>query len=424
MTPKPWQKLKTYDPEVYASIEQELKRQSESLELIASENFASEEVISSMGNIMCNKYAEGRPAKRYYGGCEFVDEVENLAIKRVCELFGADFANVQPHSGAQANAAVLLSLCEPGDSILGLDLSHGGHLSHGSFVNSSGTYYKANFYKIDPETETLNYETILSKAKEVKPKVIIAGASAYPRKIDFEKFKSIADEVGAYLLADVSHIAGLIVAGLHQNPFPHAHVVTSTTHKTLRGPRGGVILWKDKELSLKLNKGVFPGTQGGPLEHIIASKAVAFKEAGTDSFKNYQKAVIENTKTLADELVRLGFKLVSGGTDNHLLLLDLTHTHPDLTGKVLENSLEEAGITTNKNTVPGETRSPFVTSGIRLGTPALTTRGMGEKEMKLIASLVKKVSENFDNKSTLCEVKDEVKNLTSSFPLYPEWTHS
>ena len=291
-------------------------------------------------------------------------------------------------------------------------------------MNSSGTYYKANFYELDPKTETLNYETILAKAKEVKPKLIIAGASAYPRAIDFEKFRSIADEVGAYLLADVSHIAGLIVAGLHQNPFPYAHVVTSTTHKTLRGPRGGVILWKEKELSVKLNKGVFPGTQGGPLEHIIASKAVAFKEASTETFKDYQKAVTQNTKTLAEELVRLGFKLVSGGTDNHLLLLDLTHTHPELTGKVLENSLEEAGITTNKNTVPGETRSPFVTSGIRLGTPALTTRGMGEKEMKLIASLIKKVSENFDNKSTLCEVKDEVKSLTSSFPLYPEWTHS
>lgn len=418
---KPWHSLKTYDEDVYRCIEKELERQSESLELIASENFASSEVISSMGNVMTNKYAEGRPSKRYYGGCEFVDQVENLAIDRVTKLFGCEYANVQPHSGAQANAAVLLALCEPGSDILGLDLSHGGHLSHGSFVNSSGIYYKSHFYQLNPETERLDYDAIRKQAEEIRPKLIIAGASAYPRAIDFAKFREIADSVGAYLLADVSHIAGLIVAGLHESPFPHAHVVTSTTHKTLRGPRGGVILWSDKDLGLKLNKSVFPGTQGGPLEHIIASKAVAFKEAQSKEFKDYQTQVIRNTECLASELKEHGFNLVSGGSDNHLLLIDLTKSHPEVTGKDFEKALEAAGITTNKNTVPGETRSPFVTSGIRIGTPAVTSRGMKEAEMEKIAALIKEAMAHKDDESKLLKLKEEVKTLTHSFPLYPEW---
>lgn len=419
---KPWKNLKNHDEDVYQMIENELRRQSEGLELIASENFASQEVIASMGNIMTNKYAEGKPEKRYYGGCEFVDQVEKLAIKRVCELFNCGFANVQPHSGAQANAAAFQALCEPGDKILGLDLSHGGHLSHGSFVNSSGIFYKSHFYQLNPETERLDYEAIRKQALEIKPKLIVAGASAYARTIDFAKFRDIADEVGAYLLADIAHIAGLVATDLHPSPFPHAHVVTSTTHKTLRGPRGGVILWSDTSLTVKLNKSVFPGTQGGPLEHIIASKAVAFKEALKPEFKAYQQAVIENSKALADELLSLGFNLVSGGSDNHLILMDLTHSHPELTGKALEKALELAGITVNKNTVPGETRSPFVTSGIRVGTPALTSRGMGKNEMKQVASLIHETCENIADEKALKEIKKKVIHLTDSFPLYPEWT--
>lgn len=418
---KPWDVLKEYDPEVYKSIESECTRQSEGLELIASENFASVEVIASMANVMCNKYAEGRPGKRYYGGCEFVDQVENLAIKRVCKLFNCQFANVQPHSGAQANAAVFMALCEPGSNILGLDLSHGGHLSHGSFVNFSGVFYKSNFYSLNPETQRLDYDAILKQAHELKPKMIIAGASAYSRSIDFARFRKIADEVGAYLLADVSHIAGLIVTGLHENPFPHAHVVTSTTHKTLRGPRGGVILWSDKDLTLSLNKSVFPGIQGGPLEHIIASKAVAFKEAGEKKFVDYQKKVITNTASLGDKLLSLGFNLVAGGSDNHLLLIDLTHSHPDVTGKQLENALEQAGITVNKNTVPGEKRSPFVTSGIRIGTPALTSRGMGKTEMEKIADFIKETIDHLEDQNYLLQLKEKVNALARSFPLYPEW---
>ena len=419
---KPWQALEQYDPEIYSCIELELKRQVEGLELIASENFATTEVITSMANVMCNKYAEGRPNKRYYGGCEHVDKAENIAIERVCKLFDCNYANVQPHSGAQANAAVLLALCEPGSKILGLDLSHGGHLTHGSPVNFSGIYYKAHSYSLNVETETLDYEAILKQALELKPKLIIAGASAYPRAIDFAKFRKIADEVGAYLLADVSHIAGLIVTGLHQNPFPHAHVVTSTTHKTLRGPRGGVILWSDKELTARLNKGVFPGIQGGPLEHIIASKAVAFKKAGEPEFVSYQKQTIENTFVLGNELKSLGFKVVSGGSDNHLLLIDLCKSHPETTGKTAENALELAGITVNKNTVPGEKRSPFVTSGIRVGTPALTSRKMGSKEMKIIASFIKEAIDHSGNESHLLKLKEKVKQLACAFPLYPEWS--
>ena len=418
---KPWNSLEKSDPEIYACIESELKRQAEGLELIASENFADTDVITSMANVMCNKYAEGRPNKRYYGGCEFVDQLEKIAIERICKLFDCNYANVQPHSGAQANAAVMLALCPPGSKILGLDLSHGGHLTHGSPVNFSGIYYEGHTYQIDLETETLDYDAILKQAIEVKPKLIITGASAYPRKIDFAKFRQIADKVGAYLLADVSHIAGLIVTGLHENPVPHAHVVTSTTHKTLRGPRGGVMLWSDKALSVRLNKGVFPGTQGGPLEHIIASKAVAFKKALEPEFIEYQKQVIKNTKAVGEELTKLGFKMVSGGSDNHLLLIDLTKSHPETTGKDAENALEHAGITVNKNTVPGEKRSPFVTSGIRIGTPALTSRGMKTEEMKTIASFIKEAIDHSGNESHLFQLKEKVKQLASSFPLYPEW---
>jgi len=419
---KPWQPLKEYDPEIYSCIEQELTRQSEGLELIASENFASPEVISSMGNIMNNKYAEGRPNKRYYGGCEFVDKAENIAIERVCKLFNCGYANVQPHSGAQANAAVLLALAKPGSKILGLDLSNGGHLTHGSPVNFSGIYYEAHSYDLCLKTERLDYDAILKQALEVKPSVIIAGASAYPRAVDFSKFREIADAVGAYLVSDVSHIAGLIIAGLHQSPFPHSHVVTSTTHKTFRGPRGGVILWSDKKLSASLNKGVFPGTQGGPLEHIIASKAVAFKEASTEEFRTYQKNILDNTAALGEELRNLGFKLVSGGSDNHLLLIDLTKSHPETTGKEAENALEAASITVNKNTIPGEKRSPFVTSGIRVGSPALTSRGMGVEEMKKIASFIKEAIDYPGNESHLLKLKEKVKALALAFPLYPDWT--
>ncbi|NRA43699.1 MAG: serine hydroxymethyltransferase [Oligoflexales bacterium] len=416
--------LSSYDGEVYELIEAELKRQSEGIELIASENFASPQLIACMGNIMTNKYAEGRPGKRYYGGCSEVDKLENLAIERVCKLFSANFANVQPHSGAQANAAVLLALAEKGDRILGMDLSHGGHLTHGSKVNFSGRLYESHFYGLNPETGMLDMDQVLAKAKEVKPKVLIAGASAYARTIDFKKFREIADEVGAYLLVDMAHIAGLVAANCHPSPIPHAHVVTSTTHKTLRGPRGGIILWNDESLSAALNKGVFPGTQGGPLEHVIAAKAVCFKEAMAEEFVNYQKQVISNTKSLAESLLGSGFKLVSNGSDNHLVLIDLSDT--DISGKQLEEGLEKVEITLNKNTVPNEPRSPFVTSGVRIGTPAVTSRGMKESEMKQIASLIKEVFSAIDQsqEEKLEGIKTRVMKLASAFPLYPEWLSS
>jgi glycine hydroxymethyltransferase len=414
---KPWSSLQSHDPEIYRLIEAELKRQEEGLELIASENFASAEVIASMGSILTNKYAEGLPGKRYYGGCEIVDQIETLAIERAKKLFGANFANVQPHSGAQANAAVFLALLQPGDKVLGMDLSHGGHLTHGSKVNFSGSIYESHFYGVDPETERLNYDMIAAKAKEVKPKMIIAGASAYPRLIDFALFREIADSVGAYLFVDMAHIAGLVAAGEHPSPVPYAHVVTTTTHKTLRGPRGGLILWNDEKLNF--NKAVFPGIQGGPLEHVIAAKAVSFLEALQPSFKDYQKNIRANAKALAEGLVSKGFKLVSGGTDNHLMLLDLSKT--ELSGKNLEDALGKVHITVNKNTVPNEHRSPFVTSGVRMGTPALTSRGMGPAEMKQIAAWVRDTFDHFKDEARLKAIGDEVIQLSRRFPLYPQW---
>ena len=415
---KPWQILENSDPEIFGLIEEERIRQETGIELIASENVASQAVVACMGNVLTNKYAEGLPGKRYYGGCEKVDVVEDIARERAKKLFGAEFCNVQPHSGAQANAAVCLALLQAGDRILGMDLSNGGHLTHGSKVNFSGMLYESHFYTLNTETETIDYDALEATAKEIKPKVIIAGASAYPRVIDFERFRAIADAIGAYLWVDMAHIAGLVATGHHPSPLPHAHVVTSTTHKTLRGPRGGIILWNDPEL--KFNKAVFPGTQGGPLEHIIAAKAVCFKEALSPEFKDYQAKVIENAKVLGDELVKKGFKLVSGGTDNHLLLMDLSDT--DVSGKDLDAALGLAGLTVNKNTVPKEKRSPFVTSGIRLGTPAVTSRGMGPAEMKQIAAWIHQAYSNIGDAEKLQAIHSKVTELTSKFPLYPTWS--
>ena len=420
MTSKsPWDILRNQDPEIFNLIQDEMSRQRHGLELIASENFASPAVISAMANVLANKYAEGLPGKRYYGGCQVVDKVEDIAIRRVCQLFGSKFANVQPHSGAQANAAVYLALLNSGDKVLGLDLSHGGHLTHGSKVNFSGILYESHFYEIDPETEILNYDHVLKIARELKPKMIIAGASAYARTLDFKRFREIADDVGAYLMVDMAHIAGLVATGEHPSPIPHAHVVTSTTHKTLRGPRGGIILWNDEALTPKINKSVFPGTQGGPLEHIIAAKAVSFKEALEPSFKAYQKQVVTNARALADALMKKGIKLVSGGTDNHLMLLDLSDT--EITGKQLEEALGKVEITVNKNTVPREKRSPFVTSGVRIGTPAVTSRGLGATEMGTIADLISRVVKNIDNPAELDKIHRDVLALADKFPLYPEW---
>lgn len=416
---RPWDVLSTTDKEVFDLIQGELLRQKHGLELIASENFASRSVIATMGNVLANKYAEGLPGKRYYGGCHIVDKVEELAIERACKLFNSKFANVQPHSGAQANAAVFLALLSAGDRILGLDLSHGGHLTHGSKVNFSGILYESHFYGLDPATETINYDTVLKFAREVKPKMIIAGASAYPRIIDFKRFREIADEVGAYLMVDMAHIAGLVASGAHPSPIPFAHVTTSTTHKTLRGPRGGIILWNDETLTPKLNKAVFPGVQGGPLEHIIAAKAVCFKEALDSPFRSYQSAVITNAKALASQLTKNGIKLVSGGTDNHLMLLDLSDT--DVTGKQLEEALGKVEITVNKNTVPKEKRSPFVTSGVRIGTPAITSRGLGPSEMTILGELITRVLKNIDNPAELDRIRRDVLSLAERFPLYPEW---
>jgi glycine hydroxymethyltransferase len=415
---RPWDILKSADLEVFDLIDKELVRQQTGIELIASENFASAAVIAAMGNIMTNKYAEGLPHKRYYGGCEYVDSLEELAINRAKQLFGSKFANVQPHSGAQANAAAYLALIQGGDKILGMDLSHGGHLTHGSKVNFSGLIYESHFYQLDPEREVLDYEQIRKRAQEIRPKLIVAGASAYPRSIDFAKFRQIADEVGAYLLVDMAHIAGLVATGEHASPVPHAHVVTTTTHKTLRGPRGGLILWNDEKLNF--NKAVFPGIQGGPLEHIIAAKAVCFKEALADSFKDYQRQVVINSKTLADCLVSEGFRLVSGGTDNHLCLLDLSKT--PVSGKQLEEALGQASITVNKNTVPRETRSPFVTSGVRFGTPAVTSRGMKADEMRMIAKLIKRSYDAITDGTDIATIRSEVEKLAGKFPLYPQWS--
>lgn len=408
--------LKTSDPDLFHIIEQESGRQKTGLEMIASENYASVAVMQAQGSILTNKYAEGYPNKRYYGGCHFIDQAETLAIDRLKKLFNAPFANVQPHSGSQANMAVMLASLKLHDVILGLDLSNGGHLTHGSPVNFSGMLYKAASYKIDPETGRLNYDEILKVARETKPKLIIAGYSAYPRFLDFEKFKSIADDVGAELLVDMAHFAGLVASGHHPSPFPFADYVTSTTHKTLRGPRGGIILTQTEEKSKAVNSRIFPGIQGGPLEHVIAAKAVAFGEALRPDFKTYIGRVIENAKVLSDELLSQDFELVTGGTDNHLLLLDLSNSQ--VTGKLAENALDEAGITVNKNTVPNEKRSPFVTSGIRIGTPALTTRGMGPSEMKQIGKWIAQVLKNPEDSAVKSKVKNEVESLCSNFPLY------
>lgn len=407
--------LKKADPKIFEAIEKEKERQQNNIELIASENFVSEAVMEAMGSVLTNKYAEGYPGKRYYGGCEFVDVAEDLARNRVKELFGAEHANVQPHSGAQANMAVYSALLEPGDTVLGMNLSHGGHLTHGSPVNFSGKLYNFEAYGVDKETEQINYDVVLEKAKEVKPRLIVAGASAYSRTIDFAKFREIADEVGAYLMVDMAHIAGLVAAGLHPNPVPYADVVTTTTHKTLRGPRGGVILCK-AEYAKKIDSAVFPGMQGGPLMHVIAAKAVAFKEALSDEFKEYAKQVVKNAAVLAEELTKAGVRVVSGGTDNHLLLLDMKPL--GLTGRDAEKVLDDILITTNKNTIPFDTESPAVTSGIRVGTAAVTTRGFKEPEIREVAAIMVTALQNYENEQVLNEMRQRVLNLTERFPLY------
>jgi glycine hydroxymethyltransferase len=404
--------LAKFDPKVYDIIQNEINRQQRHIELIASENFVSEQVMEAMGSQLTNKYAEGYPSKRYYGGCEIVDIVENLAIERLKELFGADHANVQPHSGSNANLGVYLAVLQPGDKVLGMNLSQGGHLTHGSPVNISGLYYNFVDYGVDKETEMIDYEVVREIALKEKPKLIVAGASAYPREIDFKKFREIADEVGAYLMVDMAHIAGLVAAGLHQSPVPYADFVTTTTHKTLRGPRGGAILCK-QEFAKKIDKAIFPGLQGGPLMHIIAGKAVAFGEALQDDFKEYQKQIVKNAKVLANELLNKGFRLVSGGTDNHLILIDVKAK--GLTGKRAEELLNEIGVAVNKNTIPNETESPFVTSGIRIGTPAMTTRGMKEEEMKEIAEIINLA---LDERNDREMIKNRVYELCDKFPLY------
>ena len=410
------QDLLESDPIISNLINSEKNRQETHLELIASENFASIAVMQAQGSVLTNKYAEGLPQKRYYGGCEFVDEIEELAIERAKQLFNADWANVQPHSGAQANAAVFLSLLQPGDTILGMDLSHGGHLTHGSPVNMSGKWFNAVHYGVDEETQKLNFNKIREIALATKPKLIICGYSAYPRTIDFESFRKIADEVGAFLMADIAHIAGLVASKLHPNPISHCDVVTTTTHKTLRGPRGGLILCKDKEFGKKLDKSVFPGTQGGPLEHIIAAKAVAFGEALHPNFVNYSKQVIKNSKVLASTLINRGIDIVSGGTDNHIVLLDLRSIN--MTGKVADLLVSEVNITANKNTVPFDPESPFVTSGLRLGTAALTTRGFGEDAFTEVGEIIADRLMNPDDLSIEKKCKERVLALCSHFPLY------
>ena len=402
-----------FDPELGRMIEAEYKRQARNIELIASENIVSEAVMAAMGSVLTNKYAEGYPGKRYYGGCECVDEVENLAIHRVCQLFGAKYANVQPHSGAQANMAVYQALCKPGDTVLGMSLDNGGHLTHGSPVNQSGLLYNIVPYGVD-ENGLIDYDALRALAKKEQPKMIIAGASAYPRAIDFAKFAEIAHEVGAYLFVDMAHIAGLVAAGLHQSPVPYADVVTTTTHKTLRGPRGGVILTNDEELAKKFNKAIFPGTQGGPLEHVIAAKAVCFGEALRPEFKAYQQNVVTNARVLANALRNQGFDLVAGGTDNHLMLIDLRKT--GVTGKELQRRLDEVYITANKNAIPNDPESPFVTSGMRIGTPAVTTRGFGAPEMLRIAEFIWQAATDFDNKAN--DIRRNVRDICANFPIY------
>jgi glycine hydroxymethyltransferase len=409
--------LRKTDPEIATAIEQEIERQRTKLELIASENFTSPAVLEAQGSIMTNKYAEGYPGKRYYGGCEFVDIAESLAILRAKELFGADHANVQPHSGSQANMEVYFAALKPGDTLLGMNLSQGGHLTHGSPVNFSGKYFNIVPYGVDKETEQIDFKQVRDLAKEYKPKMIVVGGSAYPRIFDFSKFREIASEVGAYVMTDMAHIAGLIVGKIHPNPVPYSDFVTSTTHKTLRGPRGGMILCK-QEFAQMIDKNVFPGMQGGPLMHVIAAKAVAFKEAMTEEFQRYQEQIVKNAKAMAEELKRHGFRLVSGGTDNHLMLVNLTNKN--LTGKEAEKALDSAGITVNKNTVPFDTQSPFVTSGIRIGTPAITTRGMKEAECIQIARWIATVLHDIGNVELQKKVSEEVRAFCSQFPLYQE----
>jgi glycine hydroxymethyltransferase len=409
--------LREVDPEMAEAIEEETLRQEHKIELIASENYTSNAVLEAQGGILTNKYAEGYPGKRYYGGCEYVDVAERLAIERAKELFGAEHANVQPLSGTAANMAVCFAALLPGETILGMDLSHGGHLSHGSPASFSGKFYKTAFYGVSRETECLDYDEVLSLAKKVEPQMIIAGASSYPRVIDFKRFREIADEVGAYLMADMAHIAGLIAAGIHPSPVPHAHFVTSTTHKTLRGPRGGFILCKE-EFKDRIDESVFPGIQGGPLMHVIAAKGVCFKEAMTKEFKTYQRQVVRNVKVLAKELQKYGFKIVSGGTDNHLILIDLINK--GITGKEAEEALGPAGITVNKNMIPFDQRTPTVTSGIRIGTPIVTTRGMRDKEMVQIASFIAEILNNHADPEVQTRVAQQAKELCQRFPFFQD----
>ncbi len=412
--------LKLNDPDIFNTVIAELRRQEYHLEMIASENFASLAVMETQGSVLTNKYAEGLPGKRYYGGCEHVDVVENIARDRAKELFGADHANVQPHSGAQANLAVFYALLNPGDKIMGMNLAHGGHLSHGSPVNISGKWFDIVSYGVDEEKERINYDELERTAIEQKPKLIIAGASAYSRIIDFERIAEIAKKVDALFMVDMAHIAGLVAAGLHPNPVEFADVVTTTTHKTLRGPRGGLILCRE-EFAKKIDKGVFPGTQGGPLMHVIAAKAVAFKEASQEDFRTYQEQIVANAKVMAQILSEKGLRIVSGGTNNHLVLVDLRSLN--LTGKVAENALDECGITVNKNSIPFDTESPFVTSGIRIGMSAVTSRGMVEKEMDLIANMIMDILSDPENQAVKDNVKLRVRSLTEQFPLYPELTY-
>lgn len=403
------------DPELGAALQAEYRRQCDNIELIASENIVSEAVMAAMGSVLTNKYAEGYPGKRYYGGCQCVDVAENLAIDRACRLFGARFANVQPHSGAQANYAVYMALCQPGDTVLGMNLDHGGHLTHGSPVNFSGKYFKMESYGVDEATGRIDYDEVERIAKECRPKMIIAGASAYPRTIDFQRFRAIADEVGAYLWVDMAHIAGLVAVGLHPSPIPYAHVTSTTTHKTLRGPRGGLLLTNDEEIAKKLNSAIFPGSQGGPLMHVIAAKAVALGEALRPEFKEYQEQILKNSAALAEGLLRRGMKLVSGGTDNHLALIDLREMG-ELTGKELEKRLDAVRITANKNKVPGDKRSPFQTSGLRVGSPAVTSRGFTAEDMDKVAEYIVLAATDFEAKAD--EIRAGVGELTEKHPIY------
>jgi glycine hydroxymethyltransferase len=408
--------LKSIDPEVASIVIDEQRRQEDGIELIASENYTSKAVMEACGSLLTNKYAEGYPGKRYYGGCYEVDRVESLGIERAKKLFGAEYANIQPHSGSQANMAAYFALLKPGEKVLGMELSEGGHLTHGSSVNFSGKLFDFVAYGLNPETEMIDYDQLEAVAKKEQPKLIVAGASAYPRKIDFARFRAVADSVGAYLMVDMAHIAGLVAAGIHDNPVPHAHVVTSTTHKTLRGPRGGLILTNDEALAKKFNSNIFPGIQGGPLMHIIAAKAVSFKEAMLPEYKEYQEQVVKNCSRLAQQLESGGFKLVSGGSDNHLILAKTDSFN--LSGKKSEKALERAHITCNKNMVPGDTRSPFITSGIRMGTPAITTRGFREEQMDLLAGWIIQILKDHENETNINQVKAQVLELCQQFPVY------